>query len=75
MTDENGQPVNSQTDKRHTMFAQDVKRHINEANARQAGNPVRSSQPNRDSRLASMPSVGKSNGAAPDLNELMIRQA
>ena len=46
--DENGEPVNSNTDKRHTMFAIEIKRYINETNAR-----VRS-------RIASQPPLNSS---------------
>ena len=33
LTDEQGQPVNSKIDKRHTMFAGDIKKHINDQNS------------------------------------------
>ena len=34
LTDETGAPSNSLIDKRHTMFAQDIKKYINDANGR-----------------------------------------
>jgi len=37
LLDENGQPVNSKIDKRHGMFASDIKRYISDYNLRQGG--------------------------------------
>lgn len=67
MSDEQGTPVNSLIDKRHTMFANDIKRHINEQNAHNAkGKQHQLTTSNGKSSTIKIASVPLQTTAAPE---------